>query len=322
MDITENPPPGNGGVRISRLPSPAGGFHANDPVMDRTHRIAGVAILMIQALAAQTENFIRVHEDASAARLQTAITRYRKDAATVDLIGAIHIADKGYYAQLNTRFKAYDALLFEMVGGENIAAGAPHAAQPPPAEPEPVAPRKKERDLTGLRKFYDMVARSLNLTGQSDAIDYHAQNFVHADLTLREFNRLQNERHESLLGFFLKAANQASDTSKGPDSLNLIRALLFRNPNLLKLEIVHTLGQGDDQIAAFAGESVIISDRNQRCLEVMTRELAAGHKNLGIFYGAAHFPDMEKRLLKHGFKPVKQEWLTAWNIPKNKPKRL
>ena len=65
---------------------------------------------------------------------------------------------------------------------------------------------------------------------------------------------------------------------------------------------------------------MIISDRNQRCLEVMTREIAAGHKNLGIFYGAAHFPDMEKRLLEQGFKPVKQEWLTAWDIPKKEAK--
>ena len=28
-------------------------------------------------------------------------------------------------------------------------------------------------------------------------------------------------------------------------------------------------------IAAFAGESVIISDRNQRCLDVMNREITA-----------------------------------------------
>ena len=86
--------------------------------------------------------------------------------------------------------------------------------------------------------------------------------------------------------------------------------------NVVKLEIVHTLGQGDDQIGALAGQSVIIDDRNRRCLEVMNREFAAGRKNLGIFYGAAHFPDMQQRLLDQGFKLVKQEWLTAWNIPK------
>ena len=100
------------------------------------------------------------------------------------------------------------------------------------------------------------------------------------------------------------AATQSNDT------------MLSGSSNLVKLEIVHTLGHGDDQIAAFAGESVIITDRNQRCLGVMKKQLAAGHKQLGIFYGAAHFPDMEKHLLELGFKRTTQEWLTAWDIPK------
>jgi hypothetical protein len=52
----------------------------------------------------------------------------------------------------------------------------------------------------------------------------------------------------------------------------------------------------------------------------MNREIAAGHKKLGVFYGAAHFPDMEKRLLEAGFKRVKQDWLTAWDIPKKEVK--
>ncbi|MEI6178131.1 MAG: hypothetical protein WCS43_14655 [Verrucomicrobiota bacterium] len=314
--------------------------------MIRFHRLAGVLILTIQVLAGETEKFIRVDEDDSAARLQTSITRYEKRGATVDLIGAIHIADKGYYAKLNDRFKNYDALLFEMVGGEKIAAAKRAAAEPVAAEPgtkesppeklaagEPAAekpgegkpaadepaPEKKERDLSVLRKVYDAVANALNLTGQVDVIDYHARNFVHADLTNKEFNRLQHERGESLFGFALKAAAHSSKTTKQPSSLKLLRAMLSHDANLLKLEIIHTLGQSEDQIAAFAGQSVIIDDRNRRCLEVMNRELAAGHKNLGIFYGAAHFPDMEKRLLEQGFKQVKKEWFTAWDIPKPKP---
>jgi hypothetical protein len=263
---------------------------------------------MIQMLSAQAENFIRVDEDDVAARLQTAVTRYEKDGASVDLIGAVHIADKAYFENLTARFKNYDALLFEMIGGEKFA-----AANKKPAEPAPV---NKQQDLAGLHKMYDMVARFLNLAGQTESIDYAAANFVHADLTLAEFTRMQEERGESLLGFALKAGKDAPEPAKQPDPAKLLQAMLSGKSNLIKLEIVHTLGQGDDQIAAFVGESVIISDRNQRCMEVMARELASGHKQLGIFYGAAHFPDMEKRLLDQGFKRVKQEWLTAWDIPK------
>ncbi len=181
---------------------------------------------------------------------------------------------------------------------------------------EPDALEEKEQNLSGLHKIYDMAARFLDLTGQAESIDYTVENFVHADLTHAEFFQLQKERGESLLGFALKAAKTAPEPTKQPDTAKLIAALLSGKSNLVKLEIVHTLGQGDDQIAAIAGESVIISDRNQRCLDVMDRELAAGRKNLGIFYGAAHFPDMEKRLVGMGFKRVNQEWLTAWDIPK------
>jgi len=35
--------------------------------------------------------------------------------------------------------------------------------------------------------------------------------------------------------------------------------------------------------------------------EVLDREVLAGKKKLGMFYGAAYFPDMEKRLLAVGW---------------------
>ena len=43
------------------------------------------------------------------------------------------------------------------------------------------------------------------------AIEYTAANFVHADLALAEFTRMQKERGESLLGFALKAGKDAPD---------------------------------------------------------------------------------------------------------------
>ncbi len=272
-------------------------------------RLVSVVAFLVLSVAAQAGEFIRVDEDAAAARLQTAVTRYEKNGASVELIGAVHIADKAYYEKLTTRFAGYDALLFEMIGGEKYA-----AHEKPAVEPE--APAKKEKDLSGLHQIYGMISSYLDLTGQTDCIDYTANNFVHADLTNAEFNQMQTERGESILGFAMKAAKTDTKEAAQPDTSGLLKAMVSGRPNLVKLEIIHTLGHGDDQIAAFAGQSVIITDRNQRCLEVMHRELAAGHKKLGVFYGAAHFPDMEKRLLEQGFQRTKQEWLTAWDIPK------
>lgn len=290
--------------------------------MARRSRIATAFTFLLLTIAASAEGFIRVDEDEKAARLQTAVTRYEKDGATVELIGAVHIADKAYYESLTTRFTKYDALLFEMIGGERFA--APEPAQPEllPVPPQPElnpeagkAPARKQ-DLSGLHQIYGLVSRYLELTGQVDFIDYTAPNFIHADLTHDEFTEMQAARGESLLGFALKAAKTDPEAPNQPDPAKLLRAIISGSPDLVKLAIVHTLGQGDDQIAAFAGESVIITDRNNRCLEVMNREITAGRKNLGIFYGAAHFPDMEKRLLDLGFRRTRQEWLTAWDIPK------
>ena len=279
--------------------------------MARRTRLASALTLILLTVAAQAENFIRVDEDDAAARLQTAVTRYQKDGNNVDLIGAVHIADKAYYRNLDERFKSYDAVLFEMIGGEKLAA-APEEA---PAD----APPAKE-ELSGLHKMYDMVAKFLNLSGQMDSINYKAPNFVHADLTYEEFARMQKERGESVLGFALKASKETPEPAKQPDPTKLLAAMLSGKSDLVKLEIIHTLGQGDDQIAAFAGESVIISDRNQRCMEVIQREVLSGKKNLGVFYGAAHFPDLEKRLLDAGYKRLQQDWLTAWDIPKQEAK--
>lgn len=289
--------------------------------------IKSLAFLPILTLSLHAEEplteakreYIRVEEDDKAARLQTSIVTMEKDGKTVDLIGAIHIADKAYYSKLNERFTQYDRLLFEMVGGEKLQQTEKDDA-PKSIDAETETEKKEEpNNLSGLKDIYSMVAKFLQLSGQSETIDYKAKNFVHADLTLKEFNQKQKERNESLLGLALKA-NTQDTKAKQPDPARLMAAMLSGNSNRMKLELIHTLGQGDDQISMFAGDTVIVTDRNAKCLEVMAQQLAAGHKKLGIFYGSAHFPDMEKTLMEQGWKRSEEEWLTAWEIPKTPAK--
>lgn len=265
--------------------------------------------LSLSALAEpEITSFIRVDEDASAARLQTAVTRYSKDGVTLDLVGAVHLADKAYYEKLNQRFGTYDALLFEMVGGGANAKPEPEPA-PDPAAKDPAA---------GLQAIYAMVARMLRLESQSAVIDYSPAHFVHADLSIAEFKDLQEKRGESVLGFAMEAGKAAPAKSE-PDMRRLMMAMLAGDSSSLKLQLIHSLGAGDDQIRAFAGESVIIGDRNAKVIEVLDSQLKKDRKNLGIFYGAAHFPDLEKRLATNGWKLTGQEWLTAWDVTKPKP---
>ncbi len=263
--------------------------------------------------AAREDEFIRVEEREEATKLETAVVRLTKGDASVELVGAIHIADKKYYQALNERFTRYDALLWEGIGGGKPA--APRMIAEAEEEEVPAAEVKKKGKLDGLHGAYEAGAKWLDLAYQMKEIDYTKANFVHADLSIEEFTGLQEERGETLLGFMLKAGLEA-DTKKvkQPSTIKLLTSLIRGNKNGLKRELVHSLGAADDQVSSLAGDSVIISDRNAKCLEVLAREVAAGRKKLGIFYGAAHFPDMVKRLLAEGWVQTGTEWITAWDI--------
>jgi hypothetical protein len=293
-------------------------------------------------VAAEAPEFIRVEESETATRLQTAVVRFTKGEASVELVGAIHIADKKYYEALNQRFEGYEALLYEGIGGDQPAAAPAELEQIPAGEPpaveEPAEPEAAEEapveevpvedipaakvpaakgKLDGLHTAYESGAKWLGLAYQMKEVDYRKANFVHADLSMAEFTALQKERGESLIGFVLKSGLKKTDKPvKEPSSLKLLVSLVRGDKDGLKRELVHTLGAGDDQVAALAGDNVIIGDRNAKCLAVLDREVLAGKKKLGIFYGAAHFPDMEKRLVAGGWTKTGDEWMTAWEIGK------
>ncbi|MFC5051108.1 hypothetical protein ACFPK9_10880 [Rubritalea spongiae] len=248
--------------------------------------------------------FIRVMESENQLSLQTAVTRYTRGVVTVDLIGAVHIADQVYYEALNKNFKNYQVVLFEMVGGEMLGQGRPIPK---------VA--KGEGALGFLGTAYEKAQQLLKLSGQKDQIDYTAENLLHADLTIAEFQALQKERKESLLGFALQQALVSKPSKNQPSSVAFLLALMTKDANKLKRMMMDTLGDGDTNISKIAGDNVIISDRNKKCLDVMQQQVAEGQNKIGIFYGAAHFPDMEKRLKDLGFSQTEQTWLDAWVVP-------
>ncbi len=261
----------------------------------------------------QAGEFIRVKETDESAMLQTAFFGYEKDGVRVDLIGAIHLADRKYFETLNSDFVKYEALLFEMVGGERLGGRAQPADDGPPAGRDA---KGQGKNLEGLRALYASMEKALGLTGQAGVIDYTARNFVHADLTMEEFEALQKKRGESMLSFMIKAGLSAEKPSREPDSIRLMSGLLSGRTAMVKREVMHTMAAGDKQINSIAGENVIIADRNAKCMEILDKEIAGGKKHIGIFYGAAHLPDMERRLSGMGYSRVSTKWLTAWEVAK------
>lgn len=82
------------------------------------------SLLLFSSLifGAETVEFFRLTVDENTKKtrtLDTAVVTFKaKDGATVDLIAAIHIGDSEYYEELNSRFKDYDVVLYELIAPE------------------------------------------------------------------------------------------------------------------------------------------------------------------------------------------------------------
>lgn len=267
------------------------------------------------------QDWVRMQYDAKGDPLgmQTAIVRYTpKPAASsnvpvqVDLIGAVHIADASYYSKLNARFKNYDVLLYELVA------------------PEGTVVERGRGTSSGhpIGALQNMAKDVLDLDHQLEDIDYTRPNFVHADMSPEDFQKAMDDRNESLLQMYFRMigqamAQQSELAAKGDTSDFDVLGALFASdrPRRLKIILGKQLSEMESLMVSFGGEngSAIISDRNKKALAVLKKQIAAGKKKIGIFYGAGHLGDMDKRLRDDfHMEPVSIEWLTAWNLASKK----
>ena len=259
------------------------------------------------SVSAKGPKFLRFSETDSQALLETASVKYtHPDGTSVELIGAVHIADKPYYITLNEQFKQYDALLYEMVGGD------------PENPPSKEQLQSNKNNL--MRTLQSSFGKMMKLDFQLDHIDYTAKNFVHADMSFETFTKRQKAKGENLLSMMLKAQSQAPSDRKQNLNLSAILKLLLKNdPTEMKIELGRQFQDVESIIAGMEGPdgSVLVAERNITALKVMKRERKNGKKNMGIFYGAAHLPDFDKRLREElGFKRGKTIWHPAWTIRK------
>jgi hypothetical protein len=223
----------------------------------------------------------------------------------VDLIAAIHIADKQYFDLLNQRFRTYDAVLYELVAPEGANVPQPGAA------PGNV--------VSGMQVGMKSM---LGLSFQLDCIDYKAKNLVHADMSPEEFAASMKNRNESLMGMFFRLmgrgfAEQSRDPLAKSDWKLLAALFADDRPYQLKLALAEQFAELDGEMDMFTGPegSTIVTERNKKALAVLSRQLAKGQKRIGIFYGAGHLEDMQQRLeTEFGMKRVRTDWLPAWSL--------
>lgn len=248
-------------------------------------------------------------------RLQTVVRSYRRGDRQVDLVSVVHIADSGYYDEMNERLSGYDVVLYEMVGG--------------PVEKREVTAKSTESDpsMAGIRMAHALLQNLLGLEYQIEGIDYSGEKFVHADVDWREYSELMASRNQSMATLFQRAfaislsgqeipGVPSNDAESAAMLGGLMRALASGDPNDLKRIVAPMLSQAEALISLIEGDdgTVIITERNKVVMRGVAEQLAAGRRTIGVFYGAGHMPDLEERLLAQGFVESGVQWMDAWEI--------
>ena len=260
----------------------------------------------------ESHGFVRLRcgDDGKPVALETAIARFaatgcRFPGVTVDLIGAIHIADETYYDELNRRFQTYEAVLYELV-----------------APPDARVPRPGQRTGSPVGGLQVGMTSLLDLEFQLDGIDYSAQNLVHADMSPREFADSMRQRNESWLGTFFRIMGRGfAEQAKDPfarDDWKLLAAMFAEDRAYqMKLALAEQFADLEGEMSLFDGPegSTIVTERNRKALEVLAAQIKHGRKRIAIFYGAGHLPDMQRRLIRDfGMQRIRTEWLAAWSL--------
>jgi hypothetical protein len=269
------------------------------------------ALLPALAVAGEDTTFARVLEDDQQRplALQLAIASYvprnGDRSVRVDLVGAIHIGDQTYYSDLNERFEQYDALLYELI-----------------APKDAVITRDDSEPKSIISSTQVTMKNLLSLSFQLDEIDYGAANFVHADLSPKEFSQSMDERGESLYVYFWRlfyaSMNQYGQDPLGLKDMKKLTAMMSSDSdNSIKVMLAYEMIDLDTHrdILGNDADSSIIGARNQRAVDVLKETLQSGKKRVGIFYGVAHMSDMEDRIIDQlDLVYLDTTWVDAWRL--------
>ncbi len=302
---------------------------AMGPSLGRRLLAQGSGIANTPTAAAETEFLrMRVSETKGEERpgplaLETALVSYEVAASaggaaaagvSIDLIGAVHIGEASYYHELNRLFDRYDVLLYELVAPEGT-----------------VIPRGGKREASGFNPvamLQDSAKNMLGLESQLELIDYTKPHFVRADMTPSQMADKMAERGETVftlaLNSFAEAMRQQNLAVRNgaPQALaseleELGLADMLGNPLKMKRALAAQFVQTGSLDQALGGSlnQLLIVDRNAAALKVLQKQIAAGKKKIGIFYGAAHLSDFEQHLVEDfGLRKTNHQWLTAWDL--------
>lgn len=248
---------------------------------------------------ANAQTYVRtVQSGSDTFSVQTASRVFRRAGSPeIELVGAMHAAEPAYYRSLQQRLSRADLVLYELVVDEEDAKADELSIQ-----------RAEDKSA------FSRLASSLGLISQNRGIDVNKKNFRRCDMTYQQMiASLQQEAQQG--NSEGKSAHTAKNEfaklgrvlSGGSWMMNGVVGLVGMNHSLrerVRFMLVATGQENDDDPALHPRlQKLILEDRNafvmSELAQVLRRE---NHRRIAIFYGAAHLPDMEKRLLRMGYR--------------------
>ncbi len=278
----------------------------------------------------EPEPYLRAVDDEAGGRVLQIASRTlvspEKQGPSVTLLGVSHLGNKTYYKEIQKKLDRADLVLFEGVGfGDKV-------------------PKKNVGSSNAVSEMQLSLARSMGLVFQLEAIRYDRAHFRNSDLSSESLmTRLKGGPLKS--GRSLKEGSSEKSQVSGQENKELMEALsgnsfvlnflgkalsfFGKDPKfraLMKLAIVETLGAIEGDVTRLAESSgpdmekfmkVLLEDRNTIVFRDLRKVLNGKNppKEIVVFYGAAHMPDLEKRLVeKLGFQSKRDDWLVAFGV--------
>lgn len=256
-----------------------------------------------------TPEFIRYVSQTDHKALQVSVVSYQPRTGgdvRVDLVGAVHVADKQYYQDLNELFTQYDVVLYELV--------APEGTQIPKGG--------GTQDKSVLSNIQLAMKDMLGLSFQMEEVDYTPAHFVHADFTPQEFSESMKNKGESIFSMIFNlwraGLSQQLTGQASSNDFDLLMALMAEDrQNALKTLMAKELSNAEGMMSVLEGSegSTLVAERNKKALQVLTSVMKQDKQTFAIFYGAAHLSDFHTRLLNDfDMVPVSTRWIDAWKL--------
>lgn len=236
----------------------------------------------------------------------------------IRLVGAVHVASRAFYTDVQAVLDQADCVLFEGV-----------SESPDDFKRDPAA-RKKDH-------LYTKIADALGLITQFEGVDYRRDHFVNADLSPRQMLELL-EADIAKGGETAAAARAAKEqfgaltkVMKGGGGgmsgmmINLMLGVVERSPRM-RATLLLTLASVDPESEPGMGMGgkggarlgqLILEDRNAAVIEAIRGQVGelGVDRTVAAFYGAAHLRGLEDALIRRlGYVPAETRWLTAFEV--------